>query len=62
MHQSLGSVTGGLPLMVARDHRHRCVRGGLSEPAGLAYLHRKAEWSHHPQAAKAHWPNRLTSA
>jgi len=39
-----------------------CPRRRLPWPAGLAYLHGQATWSHHPQAAKAHGPIRLTSA
>jgi len=44
MHQGLGGVTGGLPLLVTRDHRHRCVRSGacLSQQGWLVYMAKRS--------------------
>jgi hypothetical protein len=52
MNQSLGGVTGSLPLMVAHDHRHRCVRDGacLDQLGWLIYTaKRHGRIIHRPQ-------------
>jgi hypothetical protein len=52
MYQSLGGVTGSLSLMVARDHRQRCVRDDacLGQPGWLIYTaKRHGRIIHRPQ-------------